>query len=1711
MGGGIIDLICRGVEDLWLSGDPQITMFKIAYRRYSNFYMETQNVPLTGKQAFAKQDATNMYNCGKLSGILPKIGDLVGNVYLKIKLPRLVAMYNESLIDTINELLAKYDIIIFKSDAPNILTYNSIKNRIDDKLVELNTDVNFYNKLIIEFNASETDNITVPQNLRLLKQILQLAVNSSTKEDDIYFMIYNAILEGTKSKTETFITPTSTIIVGPYDLLSPPNLDNYQVSLKNIFANKLKGETHIIMTADEIVKGFQRAIELLIFGNNPSDMKFIYKFYNTNISFIDTRGIIGSTKLINIFDKILNLTKNIFDNTATIVVTDTPVDVLVDQPFYERFSSFGFETTDYRQLDSYKFISYYLEANGGNVQTALLLRSTTIISDATIKMLITELFNKIKVLLWGIVIGHYLVDIGIFVTLADPCGSNIFLKLKNWTTAPLPNRVNNISEFSDLYSGLNLLSEFSDIAHDTEQNVLVTAVPFNQAVYDIWIRHTNYGIRDALFNNTYFQLTEQNVSITVNDFVNFIETITTTIVSQTLFPRLGPLSQTVKTPDFDPTRLLYVSNYDVLANTTLLKLKREQYNNIIAAQTVPTDQTGAYNFDLSFNSFMFSPLIISYILGLYLKDPTHPFNYDPLGDLFYSSNYYINPDPVLFAAQTSAIPLGLRIRNPEGSLVILMRYISNYILNIFNTIDPTHVDPDVNFAIDYINKNDTKLAFALMTQIFPRLDDMLPYSPTNDSYYILTQLTMNPYGSKIINTGDGFNNFLNIISEFFNWSRQIVLQFDTLIFYYAILELYIPTHMFVTEYMFNKNNQITNDKIIDIYFDNLKNIAAASVGTIVYNNGLTFIGTLESIKVKLTELKIKNKASQNDRRSLIEFSFTTPPYVPPINYSQTNPIVPDNLKIGIAYTKISNLLNMIDPNDVDTFLTTSTVISDIFSPVIFDTTNEKIDHSLESIVQSSLGLREFTNAQQKKSYNNIYKNTFLNLSLNKSTKIPNNNLLQTTIGLNTSTRMSGYFNKLLKDYNINTFNYNNTNPYIKVQYVGDVIGTDDIKSINDVNNITFVNDIDYTLFSVLPNDYTFIYPTALINTSGLFTVKKNDTFAKVIKNVIGYAGTEGTIINDINNFINLHNSYNVNYRLVDLLSVEPIPLINFFDKKETIFNYYYNIMASATNTPPFDLSPTGVIITFMNTYFNFIHNYFYTVEELYLYLKDYCMNTISMNADDLVKFNLFFNSISPHNMVNNLKTIEEENPNGFRYTNLYITFVIQQLFKNISYLKQINFNLGSNFSKLKEDYMNILNSTSLKIINLSNAKPDILNLFLYRTSSNNSTFARCSWVENIGINIIENIILKFSGQTMESLDTDSLYMLNLIDNDIGNQRAYDIMIGNVRELILFDNNPKEEYVLKVPIPFFFTKSPNTFLSYVSMLYQDIEIYLETKSIEKLIHKDINSHLVKITPSKNPNKAPIISKMDLKVEFDLSVEYIYVEKEERMNLASKPQEYLMEYIKSSDPTIIDKTSIPDDRLLIKLSFLNTCKYFFWVTQTKHSEINNNWQTYGYDDEDYIPITRQPIDYNDNKKQMLNTKILKRVTPFNYTNSLIMEKDSKFKTRKHIFSKLLIRFNGTDRVKEQDMNYYTYLQPYYHCKNDFPDGTGVYPFCIDMNNNQPTGQCNLGKIDHVDLLFTISDGMKIYINNYNEYIKTKIFYKGYNILRYYSGFAGWAFYE
>ena len=76
-GGGLMQLVAYGAQDVYLTGNPQITFFKVVYRRHTNFAMESIENPFNGSPNFGK----------RVTCTIQRNGDLIHRIYLQATLP----------------------------------------------------------------------------------------------------------------------------------------------------------------------------------------------------------------------------------------------------------------------------------------------------------------------------------------------------------------------------------------------------------------------------------------------------------------------------------------------------------------------------------------------------------------------------------------------------------------------------------------------------------------------------------------------------------------------------------------------------------------------------------------------------------------------------------------------------------------------------------------------------------------------------------------------------------------------------------------------------------------------------------------------------------------------------------------------------------------------------------------------------------------------------------------------------------------------------------------------------------------------------------------------------------------------------------------------------------------------------------------------------------------------------------------------------------------------------------------------------------------------------------------------------------------------------------------------------------------------------------------------------------------------------------------
>ena len=75
MAGGLMQLVAYGAQDVYLTGNPEVTFYNAKYKRHTNFAMENIEQTLNG----------NPGNSGRVSVTVARNGDLVGDMYVELE------------------------------------------------------------------------------------------------------------------------------------------------------------------------------------------------------------------------------------------------------------------------------------------------------------------------------------------------------------------------------------------------------------------------------------------------------------------------------------------------------------------------------------------------------------------------------------------------------------------------------------------------------------------------------------------------------------------------------------------------------------------------------------------------------------------------------------------------------------------------------------------------------------------------------------------------------------------------------------------------------------------------------------------------------------------------------------------------------------------------------------------------------------------------------------------------------------------------------------------------------------------------------------------------------------------------------------------------------------------------------------------------------------------------------------------------------------------------------------------------------------------------------------------------------------------------------------------------------------------------------------------------------------------------------------------
>ena len=166
MSGGILQLVAYGKEDLFLTRDPQITFFKIIYRRHTNFAREEIPQIFSNEPDFGKRSTC----------IISQSGDLICGMVLKITLPPIPKLQSNGVMHGIMEDQTATKIAWIRKIGFAMLKYVEIE--INGKVVDRH-----YGEWLYIWSELTTKNINDNGLNKLIGDVPELTSFTESKEE----------------------------------------------------------------------------------------------------------------------------------------------------------------------------------------------------------------------------------------------------------------------------------------------------------------------------------------------------------------------------------------------------------------------------------------------------------------------------------------------------------------------------------------------------------------------------------------------------------------------------------------------------------------------------------------------------------------------------------------------------------------------------------------------------------------------------------------------------------------------------------------------------------------------------------------------------------------------------------------------------------------------------------------------------------------------------------------------------------------------------------------------------------------------------------------------------------------------------------------------------------------------------------------------------------------------------------------------------------------------------------------------------------------------------------------------------------------------------------------------------------------------------------------------------------------------------------------
>ena len=474
-----------------------------------------------------------------------------------------------------------------------------------------------------------------------------------------------------------------------------------------------------------------------------------------------------------------------------------------------------------------------------------------------------------------------------------------------------------------------------------------------------------------------------------------------------------------------------------------------------------------------------------------------------------------------------------------------------------------------------------------------------------------------------------------------------------------------------------------------------------------------------------------------------------------------------------------------------------------------------------------------------------------------------------------------------------------------------------------------------------------------------------------------------------------------------------------------------------------------------------------------------------------------------------------------RYTNFSMESIITYFDGNDNLLLNNNITLMSKIQRIGD-----LISKIYFVFEL----PDIY------SRSNNGIDYKFKWIKNIGTNIIDNVRVLLNGNIIDRHYGEWLNIWHEINLKNSEKKSFNEMIGNVIELYdpenaygNFDINGNKTYPTSdgnipsipsrkvyVPLPFWFSQNTGLALPLLALQYTDLEVYIDLRPLNDLF-------TIIETTSNNPNYGKRVKPNEyhnfglflkdvgnitsLDIKPYLESNFIFLDADERNKFAGSDHNYLIQTVRRVN------SSGHNNFANIKLELQHPVKELIWVGKRDDVNERNDWNNYSnwiYEGTPSYRLQNYQRIYNyGNRENGGNFYPDPGDSTQDWRNYTYLKED--------IITDAKLLLNGMDRFDAKDSNYFKYIQPFQHYQNSIKNGIFLYSFSMNPDKFQPSGSCNMSRVNNISIQFNINNPPTIpgidpdaeTSNRYYYLYDFNIYAVNYNVLKIMNGLGGLEF--